>query len=140
MTLSRQLRVFLLYARGDRETVHRLSRRLVRDGANVWLDMENILPGQDWQHEIHKAIQTSDMVIVCLSKGFNKQGGYRHEEVKIAVKKANSLPDGVTFIIPARSEMCKLPEQLRRWQCVDLFEVGGYKTLMGALSEHTVSK
>src|SRR5687768_3996449 len=122
MKLSRQLRVFLLYARGDQEAVHHLYRRIVRDGANAWLDVECILPGQDWQHEIRQAIHTSDLVIVCLSKGFHKQGGYRHEEVKIAVKRANALPDGMTFIIPARLEMCELPEPLRRWQCVDLFE------------------
>jgi hypothetical protein len=133
MKLSRQLRVFLLYARGDREAVHRLYRRIIKDGAKAWLDVENILPGQDWQFEIRKAIHTSDMVIVCLSRGFNKQGGYRHEELKIALKKANSIPDGETFIIPARLEMCDTPEPLRRWQRVDLFEADGYKKLLMTL-------
>jgi TIR domain len=140
MKLSRQLRVFLLYARGDREAVHRLYRRLLKDGAKAWLDVECLLPGQDWQYEIRQAIHISDLVIVCLSKGFNKQGGYRHEEVKIAVKRANSLPDGATFIIPARLERCELPEALRRWQRVDLFEAGGYKKLMGGLRERTASR
>jgi hypothetical protein len=133
MKLSRQLRVFLLYARGDWEAVHRLYGRIVKDGADAWMDMENILPGQDWQHEIRKAIQTSDMVIVCLSKGFNKQGGYRHEELKIALEKANSLPDNEIFIIPARLERCELPEPLRRWQRVDLFAADGYKKLLRTL-------
>src|SRR5687768_6586253 len=133
MKLSRQLRVFLLYARGDREAVHRLYGRIVKDGAKAWLDVENILPGQDWQFEISKAIHTSDIVIVCLSRGFNKQGGYRHEELKIALKKANSIPDGETFIIPVRLEMCDTPEPLRRWQRVDLFAADGYKKLLRTL-------
>jgi hypothetical protein len=42
----------------------------------------------------------------------------------------------MTFIIPARLEMCELPEPLRRWQCVDLFEANGYKKLLSALKKH----
>ena len=133
MRLSKQLRIFLLYARSDEEAVRRLYRRLTKDGADVWLDREKLLPGQDWQYEIRKAIHSSDIVIVCLSKQFNKQGGYRHEELKIAVERANFLPDSELFIIPARLEFCDMPELLQRWQRVDLFETGGYKQLMHGL-------
>jgi hypothetical protein len=139
MTLSRPLRVFLLYARGDKEAVHRLYNRIGKDGAKAWMDVEKILPGQDWQYEIHKAIHNSDIVIVCLSRRFNKQGGYRHEELRIALEKANSLPDGEIFIVPARLEECNVPEPLRRWQRVDLFEVDGYKILLSALKKHVAS-
>jgi hypothetical protein len=138
MTLSKQLQVFLMYARSNKEAVHRLYDRLGKDGAKAWLDEEKILPGQDWQYEIRKAIYSSDVIIVCLSRRFNRQGGYRHEELRIALEKANSAPNGKIFIIPARLEMCNLPQPLRRWQRVDLFEADGYKNLMNALKEHTV--
>src|SRR5215216_3641773 len=104
MKLTKQLRIFLLYARGDEEAVRRLYRRLVKEGADVWLDKEKLLPGQDWVYEIRNAIHNSDLVIACLSRQFNKQGGFRHEELKIAVERANSLREGQTFIIPARLE------------------------------------
>ena len=81
MELLRQLRVFLLYARGDQDAVHRLYNRLGKDGAKAWMDLEKLLPGQDWEYEIRKAIHHSDIVIVCLSREFIKQGGYRHEEL-----------------------------------------------------------
>ena len=136
MTLSKQLQVFLLYARGDKDAVHRLYNRLGKDGAKAWLDVEKILPGQDWQYEIRKAIYSSDVIIVCLSRRFNRQGGYRHEELRIALEKANSAPDGEISIIPARLETCELPEPLRRRQRVDLFEADGYKKLMSSLKEH----
>ena len=135
MTLSKQLRVFLVYARSDGVAVHRLYKRILKDGAKAWMDVEKILPGQDWQYEIRKAIHQSDIVIVCLSKQFIKQGGYRHEELRIALEKANSAPDGEIFIIPARLEMCNVPEPLRRWQRVDLFEADGHKNLMSALKK-----
>ncbi len=139
MKLSKQLQVFLLYARSDQETVRHLYQRIIKEGAEVWLDREKILPGQDWQYEIRKAIQGSDFVIVCLSRQFNKQGGYRHEELKIALAKARSLPEGKSFIIPARLEECDLPESLRRWQRVDLFETHGYKNLVSALIRQAAS-
>jgi TIR domain-containing protein len=134
MKLTKQLRIFLLYARGDQEAVRRLYRRLVKEGADVWLDKEKLLPGQDWVYEIRNAIHNSDLVIACLSRQFNKQGGFRHEELKIAVERANSFREGQTFIIPARLELCELPDSLRRWQCVDLFETDGYKSLLSALT------
>jgi hypothetical protein len=133
MKLSRQLRVFLLHARQDEKPVRRLYQRLVREGADVWLDQEKLLPGQNWAYEIRKAIHNSDIVVACLSRQFNRQGGYRHEELRIALEKAASLPEGLTFLIPARLEACDLPEPLCRWQCVDLFKGEGYKKLIRVL-------
>ncbi|MGB8982400.1 MAG: toll/interleukin-1 receptor domain-containing protein [Anaerolineales bacterium] len=133
MTLTKQLQVFLLYSRGDRQAVRRLHSRMVKAGAKAWLDEKNILPGQDWQAEIRKAIYSSDIVIVCLSRQFNKQGGYRHEELRIALEKANSLPGEQIFIVPVRLEECEMPEPLRRWQRVDLFAADGYKKLLNVL-------
>ena len=138
MKLSRQLRIFLLYARRDEKSVRRLYRRLTKEGANVWWDQEKLLPGQDWAFEIHKAIHRSDVVIACLSKQFNQQGGFRHEELRIALEKAATLLEGETFLIPVRLEMCDLAESLRRWQCVDLFEANGYKKLIRVLTEWRV--
>lgn len=135
--LSRQLRIFLLHARRDAGAVRRLYRRLVREGANVWLDQEKLLPGQDWVYVIHKALHGSDMVIVCLSRQFNKEGGYRHEELRIALEKANAIDAEQIFIVPARLEPCNMPESLRRWQRVDLFETGGYKRLFLTLERAT---
>lgn len=106
---------------------------------NAWIDAERLQPGQDWQHEIRKAILKSDMVIVCLSRGFNKQQGYRHEELKIALEKAKWLEDEV-FIIPIRLEKCAMPESLRHLYRVDLFEAGGYKKLIRALQERVESE
>lgn len=126
-------KVFLCHSRTDQDAVHALYVRLKKDGMDVWLDSEKLIPGQDWEHEIRKAIIRSQVVIVCLSRHFNKQKGYRHEELKIALEKADSLPDDGIFIIPARLEKCDLPNSLRHLHRVDLFEADGYKKLMQAL-------
>jgi hypothetical protein len=133
MASNRRLRVFLAHARSDQEDVRALYHRLTRDGLEAWLDEAKLLPGQDWEYEIRKAVRASDVVIVCISEGFNRQRGYRQKEVRIALEEANLLPEGQIFIIPARLEECDMPESLRRWQRVDLFEVDGYKKLVHAL-------
>jgi hypothetical protein len=125
--------VFLIHAHSDRETVHKLYQRLVKDGITAWLDAEQLQPGQDWQNEIRNALLKCDTVIVCLSCRFDKQQGYRHEELKLALEKSNFLPDDEVFIIPIRLEECEMPESLRHLHRVDLFKAGGYKRLLRAL-------
>jgi hypothetical protein len=130
---TQQNNLFLLHAHSDKEAVRKLYARLIKDGMQAWLDAENLQPGQDWQHEIRKAILNSDVVIVCLARGFDQQQGYRHEELKIALEKAKLLTDNEIFIIPVRLEQCDMPEALRHLHRVDLFEMGGYRKLIGAL-------
>jgi len=125
--------VFLVHAHNDKEAVHKLYTRLIKDGVCAWLDAENLQPGQDWQNEIRKALLKSDVVIVCLSRQFDKQQGYRHEELKIALEKAKLLIDDDVFIIPVRLEKCDMPESLQHLHRVDLFETGVYKKLLRAL-------
>jgi len=133
-SLKRQsANVFLCYSHRDQDAIHSLCARLKKDGVDVWLDREKLLPGQNWEHEIRAAIIRSQVVIVCLSKRFHKQKGYRHEELKIALEKAALLPDNEIFIIPARLEDCDSPDSLRHLHRVDLFVPNGYEKLMQAL-------
>lgn len=130
--LKRQVSVFFTYAHHDKKTIFKLYRRMLKNGIDIWLDSESLLPGQNWQHEIRKAILKSDIVLVCLSQKFNEQQGYRHEELKFALEKARLLDDQV-FVIPVRLEKCDMPECLRHLHRVDLFGPAGYKKLLRAL-------
>lgn len=134
MKTSKPLRIFLAHARDDEKRVLRLYRRLIRDGVEAWLDRECLQPGQDWDHEIRMAIHCSDLVVVCLSNRYIHKRGYCQNELRIALDESNLLPPYRTFIIPARLEDCELPESLRRWQRVDLFDAGGYRKLIDVLT------
>jgi len=131
---TRQIKIFLIHSHGDRESTHRLYQRMIRDGFDAWLDVENLQPGQEWQREIRRAILQSDAILACLSRGFDKQQGFRHEELRIALEKARWMEDAV-FIIPVRLERCDMPESLQHLHRVDLFKPGGYKKLARALQE-----
>jgi hypothetical protein len=129
---DKELKVFICYARADYDRVRVLHDRLIKDGVDVWLDKVNLLPGQDWELEIRKAVRETDVVIVCLSKQFN-QAGFQQKEVKLALNTADEKLEGEIFIIPARLEECSAPESLRKWHWVDLFESDGYGILILAL-------
>ena len=66
-TTDRKLRVFpsagsghrLYHASQDKPIVRELYQRLLAEGwIDPWLDEENLLPGQDWEMEIEKAIES----------------------------------------------------------------------------------
>ena len=54
---QRSLKVFLCHAHSDKDVVRALYERLTRDGVDAWLDKEKLLPGQDWELEIRKAVR-----------------------------------------------------------------------------------
>jgi hypothetical protein len=110
---KRPLKVFLCHAHADRDPVRALYARLTQDGVDAWLDKEKLLPGQDWELEIKKAVREADVVVVCLSKQFN-QAGFRQKEVRLALDTAMEKPEGEIFIIPARLEECDNLESLRK--------------------------
>lgn len=70
------LHVFLCHASGDKPAVRELYRRLCAEGIDAWLDEEKLLPGQNWQLEIPRAVRTADVVVVCLSRGSVSKAGY----------------------------------------------------------------
>ena len=126
-------RVFLCHSSGDKAQVCDLYRRLRNDGIHPWLDEEDLLPGQDWSHEISKAVRSSAVVLVCLSKGSITKAGFVQKEIRHVLDVADEQPEGNIFLIPVRLEDCDVPERLCRWQWVNLFESGGYDKLLKSL-------
>ena len=135
---KRPLKVFLCHAHSDKDAVKALYARLTNDGVDAWLDKEKLLPGQDWELEIRKAVREADVVVVCLSKQFN-QAGFRQKEVRLALDTAMEKSEGEIFIIPARLEKCDTLESLRKWHWVDLFEDDGYNHLLRAIDARAKS-
>jgi len=51
--------VFISYAKEDSDAARRIYNDLRVAGLNPWLDKESLLPGQNWEIEIRKAIKSS---------------------------------------------------------------------------------
>jgi hypothetical protein len=124
MTSDRKLRVFLCYASQDKPVVRELYQRLNSEGwIDPWLDEEKLLPGQDWDMEIEKAVENADAVIVCLSNNSVNKEGYIQKELRFVLDIALEKPEGEIFIVPIRLDDCEIPRKIRSWHYVDYFPV-----------------
>jgi len=132
---QRPLKVFLCHASQDKPAVRKLYARLKNNGFAPWLDEEELLPGSDWREEISKAVRLCDVVIVCLSKSSITKEGYVQREIRFALDVADEKPPGVIYIIPARLELCEVPNSINNWHWVDLFERVGYDQLVRSLKK-----
>lgn len=128
-----RLRVFLCYSSEDKPQVRDIYHRLIAKGIGAWLDEESLLPGQDWELEIRKAISRTHVVIVCLSQGSTNKRGYVQKEIKFALDEAGKQLEGDIYIIPVKLEACDLPDRLQRYQTLNIFEERGFEKLLNAL-------
>jgi TIR domain/Effector-associated domain 1 len=136
---GRKLRVFLCHSSADKPVVRELHQKLIADGFQPWLDEVDILPGQDWDLEIKRAVRHSDVVVVTLSQGSVDKIGYVQKEIKMVLDLADEQPEGAIFLIPLKLENCQVPDRLSRWQYVDYYTdpVAGYQRLLRALRQRT---
>ncbi len=112
----RLLRVFLSHASEDKPQVREAYHRLVAEGIDAWLDEEKLLPGQDWNLEIRKAVRSSDVVMVFLSARAVTKAGYVQKEIKLALDVADQQPESAIFLIPVKLESCDVPDRLSHVQ------------------------
>jgi len=140
---ERKLRVFLCHASQDKPVVRELYQQLVAEGwIDPWLDEEKLLPGQDWDLEIKKAVEDSDVVIVFLSENSISKEGYVQKELRFVLDVALEKLEDAIFIIPLRIDNSKPPRSLRQFQFVDFFPVDqkikGYNRLLGSLYQRSL--
>jgi hypothetical protein len=134
-------RIILCYSRGDLEAVRNLYRKLRADGFYPWLDVEDLLPGQNWRLEIQRAMRAGRAVLVCLSASSVMKRGNFQREIKFALDVADEYPEGANYLIPVRLEPRlkpgDVPSRLRSYHLGDLFTSTGYDLLLQALRHPT---
>ena len=122
-SVDRPLRVFLCHSSNDKPAVRELYQKLRAEAwIQPWLDEEELYPGQDWNMEIEKAVESADAIIVCLTKNSINKEGYVQRELRIVLDFADYKPEGTIYILPVRLEECEPPRRLRPWQYADYFE------------------
>ena len=124
MPTQRKLRVFLCHASQDKPVVRDLYQKLAAEPwIDPWLDEERLLPGQDWNLEIEKAVEASDAVIVCVSSRSIAKEGYLQKELRKVLDIALEKLEGAIFVLPVKLDDCELPRQLKDRQALDYFPV-----------------
>jgi len=121
-TTNRPLKVFLCHASQDKPVVRELYSQLKAiDWIDPWLDDEKLIPGQDWEMEIEKAVETADAVIVCMSNNSVTKVGSVQKELRFVLDISDLKPDEAIFVIPIRLDDCLIPIRLKKRQYVDYF-------------------
>jgi toxoflavin biosynthesis protein ToxD len=142
-TTNRPLRVFLCHSSHDKPVVRELYQKLrAEPWIQPWLDEEELYPGEDWDLVIQKAVEESDVVLVCLSNNSITKRGYIQKELRYVVDIALEIPEEEIFVIPLRLEECTPPRSLRDWQYSDYFEEKrerAYQRLMVSLKRRADS-
>lgn len=133
---TRRLRVFLCHSKDDKERVRKIYLRLLALGCQPWLDDESLLPGQDWDSEIRKAIRSAHVFVACLSSGSVTKRGYVQKEIRFALDVASEIPEDDIFIIPIKLDPCDIPSGLSRWQWLEAYK-DGYGRLIASLAQQT---
>jgi hypothetical protein len=127
MPAKRKLHVFLCHASQDKPVVRDLYQKLAAEPwIDPWLDEERLLPGQDWNLEIEKAVESSDAVIVFVSSTSIAKEGYVQKELRKVLNIALEKLEGAIFVLPIRLDDCELPRQLRDRQALDYFPVASH--------------
>jgi len=145
MTEPRKLRVFLCHSSQDKPIVRELYRRLNAESwIDPWLDEENLLPGDNWILEVNKAVESSDILVVCLSNNSVTKEGFVQKELKNILDVSDNKPEGSIFVVPVRLDDIKPPERFKSLQYVDFFpedrKKWAFQRILKSLETHSNSE
>lgn len=126
-------RIFLSYTRKDSANVKELYQKLKQAGYHPWMDIEDILPGQDWEQVLIQAINDAVFFLACLSTNSIDHRGVVQQEIKHALQVWRRKLDDDIYFIPVRLNDCQVPEALAKFNWLDLFQEHGFSRLLAAL-------
>lgn len=130
---KKQAKIFISYARQDFSKAYAIYEVLRQMEYSPWIDNENILPGQDWESEIEKAIQNSNFFLALLSSNSISKEGYFQKELKKGMSILDEKPEGAIYLIPVRLDDCEVPKRFQRIQWCNAFEDHGLDRLLEAI-------
>lgn len=128
------LRVFMSYAREDRGLVEPYYSKLKGAGYLPWMDVLDVLPGQNWEFEIENALNLSHVVLIFAStRSVTKRGFVQREALQALENARHKLEDDI-YILVARLDKCDIPKRLKKTQWSNLFEKDGWTLILRSLA------
>lgn len=115
--------IFISYASEDRARVTPFADMLARHGLETWMDVKRIMPGANWDYEIRRALDKSQIIVAFISnKSVNKRG-FVQREMKIALDKAEEKLIDDIYVVPVILDKdAPYPNQLKGIQYVSADE------------------
>ncbi|MBR5711106.1 MAG: TIR domain-containing protein [Thermoguttaceae bacterium] len=88
-----------LYPEPNNESiVLKIKEYLISRGHKVWIDKEQIQPGDDdWRRKIYDGVKWANIALICLSRKAMKPNGVCRDEIAIAVGVRGGYPFSITL-------------------------------------------
>jgi len=104
--------VFISYATDTRPLAEQLTQSLQEQGFHVWVDFQNLRPGQPWQIEIEQALERARSFLILVSPK-SRASAWQENEWRAALVKVWS--DSDKRLIPVVVGGNEPPAFLRNW-------------------------
>jgi hypothetical protein len=108
--------IFISYSHVDREFATQIASALAKEGVNIWIDVEDIPPGENWRTAIDEGLKTAEIMLLIISPESMASVEVQSEWNYFLVEKKQ--------IIPVLYRKAEIPARLRLIQWVD-FSRGG---------------
>lgn len=119
LIVQREFDVFLSHNSKEKPTVRRLAKKLRKEGLRVWIDEDELRPGQPWQDSLEDIIETCKSAAILVGEsGF---GPWYDREVRSCLNEfvSRGLPV-VPVLLPNCDVVPELPLFLKEFTWVDL--------------------
>lgn len=108
------LNVFISYAKEDQEIAKKYYFWLENLGFYPWLDIKKLIPGQNWEFEIDRALNKANVVIFLLSNNSVNKRGFVRREFNEAINNLKYKQQDDIYIIPVIIEECDVPDYISK--------------------------
>lgn len=122
---SSHAKLFISYSRKDRSFVERLSEALKAGGQDAWVDLEDILPSEDWLNAVHSAIEAADAFVFVVSPDSVDPTSICEKEIDHAVAHNKRIILVVCRSVDTRA--VRVPEAIRRLNWVFFIDPDGFQ-------------
>jgi len=115
-------KVFISYAHEDQDYAKKLYYDLRNRGVDAWIDIEDLLPGENWKYTINQTIKNCTHFLALLSFNSINKKGFVQKELKTAINLLDEIPDNEIYLIPIRLDDCiPVNELLHNLNWLDLY-------------------
>jgi hypothetical protein len=116
---AHQFDVFLSHNSRDKAQVRELAALLRKRRLRVWLDEDELVPGEKWQQGLERGLLTSKSVAVCL--GQHEMGRWQDPEMQVALNLAvKSELRVLPILLPGAERSSEVSAFLELYTWVDL--------------------
>jgi len=107
------MKIFLTYASEDRATAESIAFSLRDRGHTVFVDRDELPPGESFDQQIERAVNDSDIVIFLISPDSVAEGRYTLTELKFVRHKWLSPNNRVIPVMARKTPLERVPTYLK---------------------------